>query len=115
MAIPRVIGVHRDGGVTEHRLHPGSGHDDRVAAVAVPDRDKLPLVVGVIDLDVRQRCQAPRAPVDDALSPVDETVVEQPLEDRLHRSGQALIHGEALAVPVHAVAEPAHLTENPAA
>ena len=38
---------------------------------------------------VRQRGQAARAPVDDPARPVDEPVVEQPLEDRLHRAGQA--------------------------
>ena len=31
------------------------------------------------------------------------------------RAGQALVHGEALAGPVHAVAEPAHLAEDLAA
>jgi hypothetical protein len=66
----------------------------------------------VIDLDVGQRRQAARAPVDDPLRAVDEPVVEEPLEHCLHRAGQALVHGEALAGPVHAVAQPAHLAED---
>ena len=59
--------------------------------------------------------QAARAPVDDPLGPVDQAVVEQPLEDRLDGAGQALVHREALARPVDAVAEPAHLAEDLAA
>ena len=47
-----VVGVHRDRGVAEHRLGPGGGDHDRVVAVAVPDRDQLAVVVGVLDLDV---------------------------------------------------------------
>ena len=47
-----VVGVHGDGGVAEHRLGPGGGDHDRVVAVAVPDRDQLAVVVGVLDLDV---------------------------------------------------------------
>ena len=58
-----------------------------VVAVAVPDRDQLAVVLGVLDLDVGQRGQAARAPVDDPLGPVDQPVVEQPLEDGLHGRG----------------------------
>ena len=69
----------------------------------------------MLDLDVGQRGQAARAPVDDALGAVDQAVVVQPLEDGLDGAGQALVHGEALAAPVDAVAEPAHLAEDLAA
>ena len=86
-----------------------------VLAVAVADRDQLALVVAVIDLDVGQRGQAARAPVDDPLGPVDQLVVEEPLEDRLDGPRQPLVHREPLAGPVHAVAEAAHLAEDAAA
>ncbi len=79
-----VVRMHRDRGVAEHRLGPGGRDDDavvRVVDAAVPDRDELALVLAVLDLDVGQRSQAARAPVDDALRAVDETVVVQPLED----------------------------------
>ena len=114
-AVPGIVGMHGHGGVAKHRFHPGGGDVDRVRAVAVPDRDQLAVVVGVVNLDVGQRGQAARAPVDDPLRPVDEPVVEQPLEDGLHRAGQALVHREPLPGPVHAVAEPPHLAEDGAA
>ena len=110
-----VVRVHGDRGVAEHRLGPGGRDDDRGVTLAVPDRDQLAVVVGVLDLDVRQRGQAARAPVDDPLGPVDQAVVEHPLEDGLHGAGQALVHREPLAGPVDAVAEPAHLAEDLAA
>ncbi len=113
--VPLVLGVHRDGRVTEHRLGARGRDDDRVRAVAVADRHQLAVVVGVLDLDVRQGRLAARAPVDDALGAVDQTVVEHLLEDRLHGAGQALVHGEPLAAPVDAVAEAAHLVEDLAA
>ena len=110
-----VVRVHRDRGVAEHRLGPGGGDDDRGVTVAVADGDQLTVVLGVLDLDVGERGQAARAPVDDPLGPVDQAVVEHPLEDGLHRPGETLVHREPLARPVHAVAEPAHLSEDLAA
>ncbi len=115
VGVALVGGVDRDGGVTEHGLGAGGGDDDRVGALAVADRDELALVLLVFDLDVRQRGQAAGAPVDDAVGPVDEAVVEEPLEDRLDGPRQALVHREALAGPVDAVAELGHLAEDPAA
>ena len=85
------------------------------ASPSVADGDELAFVVAVLDLDVGQRGQAARAPVDDPFGPVDQAVVEELLEDRLHGAGQALVHREPLAGPVHAVADTAHLTENLAA
>ncbi len=110
-----VVRVDGDRGVTQHRLGAGGGDDDGVLALAVADRDQLAVVVLVLHLDVRDGGQAARAPVDDALGAVDQLVVEELLEDGLDRLRQALVHGEALARPVDAVSEPAHLAGDLAA
>ena len=110
-----VVGVDRHGGVAEHGLGPRRRHHDAVVTVAVADGDQLAVVVGVVDLDVGQRGEAARAPVDDPLGAVDQPVVVQPLEDRLDGSAEPFVHGEALARPVHRVAEAAHLGQDPAA
>src|SRR5690606_18084351 len=115
VAVAVVVRVHGHRGVAEHRLRPGGRDHDRVRAVPVPDGDELALLVGVLDLDVGQGGQAAWAPVDDALGPVDQVVVVQPLEDRMDRPGQSRVHGEPLAVPVHRVAESAHLAQDRAA
>jgi len=107
--------MHRDGGVTEHGLRSGSGDHDRVIIVAVADRGELTLVVAVVDLNVGQRGQAAGTPVDDALGPVDQAVVVELLEDGLHGTGQARVHGEPLPGPVHAVAQAPHLAQDLAA
>ena len=55
VGVPIVVRVYRDRRVAEHRLRAGR-RDDYLAGrrVAVPDRDQLALVVGVLHLDVRQ-------------------------------------------------------------
>ncbi len=110
-----VLRVDGDRGVTQHRLGARGGDDDGVLALAVADRDQLAVVVLVLHLDVRDGGQAARAPVDDALGAVDQLVVVELLEDGLDGLGQALVHGEALAGPVHAVAQAPHLAGDLAA
>jgi hypothetical protein len=110
-----VVGVDGDGRVTEHRLGAGRRDDDGLVALPVRHGDELAVVVLVLDLDVRDRGQTARAPVDDALGAVDQTVVVHPLEDGLDGGGQALVHGEALTGPGDALAEPAHLAGDLAA
>ncbi len=113
--VPLVVRVDGHGGVTEHRLGAGGGDDEGVLALAVLDRDELARVLLVLHLDVGDGREAAGAPVDDALGAVDQLVVVELLEDRLDGLGEALVHGEPLARPVDAVAEPAHLAEDLAA
>lgn len=110
-----VVGVDGDGGVTEHRLGAGGGDDDGLVALPVLHGDELAVVLLVLDLDVRDRGEAARAPVDDALGAVDQPVVVHPLEDGLDGLGQALVHGEPLTGPGDALAEAAHLAGDLAA
>ncbi len=113
--VPLVVGVDGHRGVAEHRLGAGGRHDHGLVALAVLQRDQLAVVVLVVHLDVGDGGQAARAPVDDPLGAVDQLVVVELLEDGLDGAGQALVHGEALARPVDAVAEAAHLAEDAAA
>ncbi len=110
-----VLRVDGDGRVAEHGLGAGGGNDDGVVTLAVRHGDELAVVVLVLDLDVGDRGQAARAPVDDALGAVDQLVVVEPLEDGLDGLGEALVHREALAGPGDAVAETAHLAADLAA
>ena len=113
-----VVRVHGHRGVAQHGLDPGGGHHDRRAGAvgrAVDHRHQLALDVAVVDLGVRQHRAQHRRPVDQPLRAVDQAVVVEPLEHGLDRPAQAVVHGEALPGPVHAVAEPAHLAEDGAA
>ena len=104
-----VVRVHDDGGVAQHRLDARGRDDDRVVAVAVADRDQLAVDLVVLDLDVGDHAAQRRRPVDHALGAVDQAVVEHPLEDGPDGAVEPVVHREALARPVDALAEPAHL------
>ncbi len=51
----------------------------------------------------------------EAFAAVDQVFFVQANKDFFHGIGKPLVHGEALALPVHGVAETAHLTGNGAA
>ena len=112
VGVTLVLGVHGDGDVAQHGLHSGGG-DVRVRAlsvdVPVAQGDQLTLVVGVDDLDVGDSGAQHRGPVDQTLRAVDQTAVEELLEDGLHRTGEPVVEGEALALPVDGVTDGAHL------
>ena len=76
---------------------------------SVPQRNELALDVLELDFDVRDRSLQNRRPVHQTLGPVDQAVVVHPLEDGLHGTRESVVHGEALATPVHTVADPTHL------
>jgi hypothetical protein len=95
--------------------YPRRGHDDRGVAVAVAQGHQFALDLAVVHLGVGQHRPQYRGPVHQSLGAVDQAVVVEPLEDRAHGAGQALVQGEPLAGPVHAVAEAAHLGQDPAA
>ena len=110
-----VVRMHDDGGVAQHRLDPRGGHDDRVGPVAVADRHQLAVDLLVLHLDVGQHAAQRRRPVDHPLGAVDQAVVVQPLEHRADGAVAAVVHREALARPVDALAEPPHLRQDRAA
>ena len=100
--IAGVFRMHGHGGVAQHGLGAGGGHDDKAFAVGVGIA-QVPQVAGfvlVVDLDVGDGGLAVGAPVDDAHAAVDEALFVQLHEGLLHRLGAALVHGEALLGPV---------------
>ena len=83
VGVALVVGVDGDAGVAQHRLGPGGGHRQVPGAVGegVVDVDELAGSVLVLDLDVRQGGVVLRAPVDDAIAPVDEVLLVEADED----------------------------------
>ena len=66
-------------------------------------------------LEIGERRQQNRIPVDQALAAIDETFAMQPDKGLDHRGGETGIHGKAVARPVDRVAQPAHLRGDRAA
>ncbi len=121
-AIAFVFGMDGDGDVPEHRLGPCGrdrqvgeltrGLDQRIANV--PEMAGLAAVPRV-DLVVGERGAIDRTPVHDALSSIEESAIEERLEDRAHGSREAFVHGEARPPPVAGAAHLLELIQNDAA
>ena len=112
-----ILGVDRDAGIAHHGLGSGRRNDDVAGAVGqrITDIPQMTGLVGVLDLRVRQRSQAVRAPVDDAAALVDEPLLIHLAERLAHRLRAALVHREAASRPVAADAELLLLLDNAAA
>ncbi len=127
----------RDAGVAEHGLGSGGGDDEVVAGLV---GGRVPLVVPVdgvligravleriaqpperaagldlLDLEIADRGLEMRVPVDQPLAAVDETLLVKLDERAQNRVVEALVHGEAVAREIEAVAEAAALFEDGAA
>ena len=116
-AIALVVRVKGDGDVAEHRL--GTRGRDGHVTLAVRERiadvpERAVLLLG-LHLEVGHRRLQHRIPVDEPLAAVDEPVLVQADECRLHGTRHPGIHGEAVAAPVDRGAEPAHLARDRAA
>ncbi len=91
--IPRVVRVHRNGGVAEHRFGPRRRDDDVVAAVrgagAVAQRitevPEAALLFGTFDFEVGDRGFEFRVPVDEPAPAIDQTFVVEPHEGFAYR------------------------------
>ena len=102
VAVPFILRVHREGGVPQHRLGPGGGHDQEFPAPIdrVPDVIEVPRVLLVFHFQVGEGGLTPGTPVDDVIAAVDQAVPVKSDEDFPHGTGKAFVHGEPLPAPV---------------
>ncbi len=102
ISIAFVFGMHGHGGIAEHSFGSGGGHHQQ--AVATFDRvakvPELTLLIFMLHLKVGKSRVAARAPVDQAIIPVDQTLFVEGDEHLTHRLGQTLVHSEAFPLPV---------------
>ena len=117
VAVPLVVGVDGHRRVAEERLGSRRRHaDPRVgvggavlALEVIADRPERAGLFAVDVLEVADRGQAARTPVDERLAAIDQPGVPQPLEGDADGARAPLVHGESLAAPVQAGAEAAQL------
>ena len=109
--VARIVRVHGDRGVAQHGLGTGGRHHDMPGAVVerVAQVPELAVLLLRLHLEVRERGEQHRIPVDEALAAVDQAFLVQPHEHLDHGPRDARIHGESVARPVDRVAEAAHL------
>ena len=118
-----LLGVLRGDGdarVAEHGLGARGGDDDVILAVdrlgqRVAQVPQVALLVLVLGLVVRDSSGAVRAPVDDALAAVDQTIVVPVAEHLAHGLGVVLVHGETLVIKVDGAAHTLDLLDDDAA
>ena len=112
-----VARMHRDSDISEHGLRPRCGDGDSLASVRgrISEVPVLSVLVLVLDLCVRQRCLAVRAPVDQAVALVYPAFLIKVDEESYDGLVALLVHGEALAPPVAGVAELAALLRDASA
>ena len=106
VAVARVVGMHGDPGVGEHRLGTDRGDGHLASALnRVFDEVEDVVVLLPLDLQVGDGRLVVRAPVDDSRSPVDPAALVEGDERGEHRADVALVHSESLARPVEGRAE----------
>ena len=118
-----LLGVLRGDGdarVAEHGLGARSGDDDVILAVdrlgqRVAQVPQVALLILVLGLVVRDSSGAVRAPVNDALAAVDQTIVVPVAEHLAHGLGVVLVHGKALVIKVDGAAHTLDLLDDDAA
>ena len=110
-----VLGVHRHRHVPQHRLGARGRHHDVLLRPLDGIHQVVELAVRVLMVHflVGERGEASRAPVDDPVAAVDESLVVETHEHFADRAREPLVHGEALARPVHRIADAPHLGGDP--
>ncbi len=113
VAVPLVVGVHRDRDVGEDRRRAHRRDRDPLRAVAVRERVEHAIErvvhLDVLDLEVGDRRLVVRAPVDDPVRAVDPARLPETHEERHHRLDVRVVHREPLARVVERRAEAAVL------
>ena len=112
--VARVLGVDGNSGITQHRLGAGRGQLQHFAGLldGVEQMPEAALLGLILDLGVGNRGVAVGAPVDHAVAAVDQPLVVQTDKDLLDGVGAALIHREALALPVAGAAQLLQLADD---
>ncbi len=117
VAVALIVGMHRDGGVAQHRFR--TRRRDHDVAIGIDEWIAQVPQVAVFfrgdDLEIRECGLQHRVPVHQTLAAVDELVLEQPHEHFGDRARELRIHGEAVAAPIDRGTEPAHLAGDDAA
>ena len=114
MGIAGVVAVDGDGGIAQHRLGTGGRQLQHLARLldGIEQMPEVAVLFLILDLSIRDGGVAVRTPVDHPVAAVDQLLVVQTDEHFLDGVGAALIHGEALTLPVAARAELLQLADD---
>ena len=108
VAVARIVGVHREPRVAQHRFRPGRCDDDMIRSIRradsvqqrVANAPQVAVFRHVVHFQVRYGRLQDRVPVDQAFLLVDQPVFVEPHEDFVDGGTEALVHGESIPRPV---------------
>ena len=118
LRVARIIGIHGNSHITQHRFRSGGGDRDglrRCVGEGVAQMIELAGRLGELGFLVGQRRPATRAPVNDAVSLVNQSIFVQAHERFTHGRRQLRREGVSRARPVGTRADRLELIENLAA
>ena len=117
IAVALVVFGDSYGRIAQHRLRTGRRDLDKTAFLAddrVADMPEKSVLIFMLDLSVRQRSLAFRAPVDNPASLIDPAFLVELAEYGFNSPAAALVHGKALPLPVRGGTELLQLADDPA-
>ncbi|CCK17248.1 hypothetical protein BN136_3258 [Cronobacter universalis NCTC 9529] len=121
--ITRIFRVYGNAGIAQQGFRAGGGDHQVIFAVGgfravrqrIADMPHRAFRLAVFHFQVRDSGTQFRVPVYETLAAIDQIFFIKTDEHLFHRVGEAFIHGEALALPVHRVTQTTHLARNGAA
>ena len=114
VGIAGVLAVDGDGGIAQHGLGTGGGQLQHLAGLLdrVEQMPEIAVLLLILHLSIGDGGVAVGAPVDHAVAAVDEALVVQADKDLLDGLRAALVHSEALTLPVAAAAQLLELADD---
>ena len=107
-----VIRMDSNCAIAHHRLSTRCCNNDALLAIAISNLNKFTGIIVVFYFNIRERCKATWAPIDDAFSAVDKPLIEELLKDCEYCLRKILIHRKCFARPVNRIAKASHLPKN---
>ncbi len=112
MLVAFIVRVHGYGGIAQHGFRASGGNNQIVFAVfgfgttaqGITQMPEMALFFLVLYFKVGDGGVELRVPVHQALATVYQSFIIKPYKDFLNRLVKAVVHGEALMVPIHGVA-----------
>ena len=117
MGISRIFRVDSDRRIAQHGFRTGGGQLQHFPRFLhrIQQVPEISFLFRIFDFGIRQGGVAAGAPVNQAVSAVDQLLFIQTHEDFAHRAGAAFVHGKAFPGPIAGRAHAAQLTGDGAA
>ena len=100
--VARIFGIHGNAGVTKHSLRACCRHRDGIALIRriITHMPEVAVLFLIFHLGIGQRSFAVRAPINDAITAINQALVIETHKYLRHSLAAAFIHGKAFPLPI---------------